>query len=328
VPVIETPNDNDQIANEDVDQLEVITDPSKIKMLGYEGKFDKIFNITTKEYLKRTPVDKLIPSTKAMIKKTGQWYLQDAGTPYTGKFIDYFMNWKKQGEGILKDGVVDGIRTVYYSNGNKRYFYSYAKGIKNGASEEYFINGKLKQKGNFADEKQIGTWQIFYSTGKLKRQSTFVNSKQDIPKDEMKFYSLLEKAETLLKDEDYAAAIKKLDAAAEINAVYADLYFYRGTAKLDKFDFDSAITDFDKAIEIEPLYKDAIGNRAFARLRKYEFKNSRTLSKTNGVTILAAKDKVPVPKEDLDKICADLNRDYELGDHKPMIVDAISRYCK
>ena len=190
------------------------------------------------------------------------------------------------------------------------------------------MNGKLKQKGSFIDEKETGLWQVFYSTGKIKRQSTFVNNKQEAPKEEIRFYTLFDKALSLMKDEDYTAAIKKLDDGAKLNPGYADLYFYRGAAKLDNFDFDNAITDLDKAIEIEPLYMEAISNRAFARMRKYEFKDSRTLSKTKEVTILATKDKAPIPKDDQDKICADLKLGYELGDRKPMITDAISRYCK
>lgn len=328
VPIIKTTAGDDEILNEDVNNLEVVTDSLKIKELGYANKFDKLIFITTKAYLSRTPQEKLIPSTKAMVRKNELWFEQNSDKPYTGAFIDYFMNGKKQGEGTLKAGLVDGKRTVYYLNGNKRYFYSYTNGIKDGASEEYFINGKLKQKGSFVNEKETGLWQVFYSTGKIKRQSSFVNNKQDVPKEEVQFYTILDKAIMLMQSEDYKGAIKKLNDAEKLNPGYSDLYFYRGTAKFDNLDFDNAIIDLDKAIEIEPLYMEAISNRAFARLRKYEFKDSRTLSKNSEVTILAAKDKVNIPKDDLDKICSDLNLSYQLGDHKPMTVDAMTRYCK
>lgn len=328
IPVIETPKDNEQLLNEDVDNLKVVTDSLQIKALGYGNKVDKVIFITTKAYSSRTPQEKLIPSTKAMVRKNELWFEKNADKPYTGAFIDYFMNGKKQGEGTLKAGLVDGMRTVYYPNGNKRYFYTYTNGIKDGASEEYFINGKLKQKGSFVNEKETGVWQVFYSTGKIKRQSSFINNKQDVPKEEVQFYTTLNKAIVLMQSEDYKGAIKKLNDAEKLNPGYSDLYFYRGTAKFDNLDFDNAIIDLDKAIEIEPLYMEAISNRAFARLRKYEFKDSRTLSKNSELTILAAKDKVNIPKDDLDKICADLNLGYELGDHKQMIVDAMTRYCK
>lgn len=328
IPVLDTPDDSEQPANDDIANLEVITSPDKIKALGYEGKLDKIIFITTKAYNFRTAEVKRIPTTANMVKVDGIWHLKNSEAPYSGRFIDYFMNGRIEGDGILKEGVIDGVRTRYYVNGNKRGFYTYTMGIENGESQEYFSNGVLKQKGSFDNRQETGLWQVYYSTGKLKRQSNFVNHKQDLPKEEIKFYDLLEKAIAMMKEENYNGAIKKLDAAALLNPAYADVYFYRGTAKLDNFNFDEAVADFDKAAELEPMYMEAISNRAFARLRKYEFKASRTLTKNSEVTILAAKDHVDIPKEDQDKICADLKLGYELGDHKPMIVDAMKRYCK
>jgi hypothetical protein len=73
---------------------------------------------------------------------------------------------------------------------------------------------------------------------------------------------------------------------------------------------------------------ESLSNRAFARLRKYEFKDSRTLSKNSGVTVLAAKDKVEIPQEEKIKICSDLKKGLELGDNKPMILDALKKYCE
>lgn len=131
-----------------------------------------------------------------------------------------------------------------------------------------------------------------------------------------------------MRENDFKAAVKKLDQAEKLNNKYSDIYFYRGTAKMNLFEFDNAIGDFDKAITLEPLYKEALANRGFARLRKYEFKDSRTLSKNSEVTILAAKDKVEIPADEKQKICSDLNRSIELGDTKPMILDAIKTYCQ
>jgi antitoxin component YwqK of YwqJK toxin-antitoxin module len=327
IPVIDTPDDAEQLDNEDIDKLEIVTDLEKIKSLGYEGKVDKIMMITTKAYATRPDDVKSIPSTKKMTRVNGLWYYKNPDQPYSGKFIDYFANGKIQGDGVLENGKVEGIRTVYYLNSSKRYFYTYSNGLENGPSEEYFINGKLKQKGIFVNKKEEGLWQVFYSTGKLKRESNFINNKQMLGKEELKFYELLSKGATHLKEGEYTNAIRKLDDAIKLNMSYADLYFYRGTAKLNNFDFDKAIDDFDQAIALEPLYMEAISNRAFARLRKYEFKDARTLSNSKKITIMAAKDMVSIPKDDLDKICADLKLGYELGDRKPMVIDAMKRYC-
>ncbi|NNU34704.1 hypothetical protein HK413_12705 [Mucilaginibacter sp. S1162] len=253
---------------------------------------------------------------------------KNSETPYSGKFIDYFINGNIRGDGEMKDGIVSGLRTVYYPNGNKNYFRNYVNGIANGYSEEYFQNGNIKQKGNFKNGKDDGLWQDFYSTGVIKRQSTFVNDKANLSKEEEKFYNLQNKAIDLMKEEDYSGAIKKLDQAEKLNSGYADLYFYRGTAKLDNPDFENAVVDLDKAIQLEPLYMEALANRAFAKIRKYEFKNGRTLSKTSEVTIMAVKDKVDIPAEEKAKICSDLNKSVELGDKKEMILDAIKNYCQ
>ena len=130
------------------------------------------------------------------------------------------------------------------------------------------------------------------------------------------------------REENYQGAVKTLDKAIELNPGYSDAYFHRGTAYFYQFKFDEAIKDYDKAIELEPLYMESLSNRAFARLRKYEFKDSRTLSKNQFVTVLASKDKVEIPKDEKEKICADLKKGYQLGNTKPMIVDAMKNYCE
>jgi antitoxin component YwqK of YwqJK toxin-antitoxin module len=327
IPVLKDPDKNSgTLKNEDVDHLEVVTNPDKIKALGYTS-IDKIIYITTKEFAKRPDEIKKIPTTKAMDRKEGVWYLKNANSPYSGKFIDYFWNGKIDEEGTLKDGLVNGMNTVYYENGNKSYFRNYLKGIANGYSEEYFPNATLKQKGSFKDGKDDGLWIEYYSTGAIKRQTNFRNLVPDMSKDEKRFYDLQNKAIELMREEDYKTAIKKLDDAEKLNGKYADIYFYRGTAKLNNLDFDNAILDFDKAIELEPLYMEALANRAFTRIRKYQFKGSRTLSKNSEVTILATKDKVEIPPEEKNKICSDLNKSVELGDDKAMILEAIKQYC-
>lgn len=328
VPIIDDPDESEgALTNNDMYTVKVVTNKDSIGNLGYTS-IDKVIFITTKEYHNRSEETKKIPTTKLMEKKDGVWYLKDTKTPYSGKFIDYFLNGKMWRDGTLKNGVVDGIRTVYYPNGNKSYFRNYLNGVSEGYSEEYFPNGNLKQKGSFKNGKDDGLWQEFYSTGAIKRQSTFVNLKPNLTKEEEKFYSLQNTSLELMKADDYKGAIRKLDQAEKLNNKYSDLYFYRGTAKLDDFDFDNAIIDFDKAIELEPLYMEALSNRAFARIRKYEFKNSRTLSKTSEVTILASKDKVEIPVDEKNKICADLKASIDLGDHNKMILEAYETYCK
>ena len=328
IPVIDDPGEElGTISPNDVDELKVVTSKSEIEKFGYPD-IDKLLLITTKEYKNRSEELKKIPSTKSMERKNNVWYLKNSDQPYSGPFIDYFFNGKKQGEGFLYGGKVDGLRTIYRVDGSKSFFRNYTNGIANGYSEEYFPNGKLKQKGSFKDGLDDGLWIDYYSTGNIKRQMMFKDTKPQFAKNEEKFYDLNDAGIALMKQEDFKSAIKKFDAAIKLSDNYSDSYFNRGTAKLDDFDFDGAVADFDKAISLEPLYMEAITNRAFARIRKYQFKNSRTLSNNNGVTIMAAKDKVDIPKDEKEKICADLNKGYELGDKNQMTIDAIKEFCQ
>jgi Tfp pilus assembly protein PilF len=113
-----------------------------------------------------------------------------------------------------------------------------------------------------------------------------------------------------------------------LDSTFADAFFSRGTIKLNDFQFDDAIADFDKALQLEPYMDVALANRAFARIRKYQFANSRTLSKNDEVTVMASADKVPIPADEQEKICDDLQKALFLGDKSKMITEALSNYCQ
>lgn len=328
IKVIEDPGEEDgTLAETDIETLTVVTNKSEIEKYGYID-LDKIIFIITKEFANRPDNIRKIPTTKQMERKDGKWYAMDSAVPYSGPFIDYYFNGKKQGDGILKEGVLDGIRTVYYQNGNKKYSRTYVNGVTHGEAVEYFPEGQVHQKGNFKNGKNDGLWQDWYSGGQLKRQTQFKDGEPLMTEDEKKLQSLFTKAMKMFDEYNYSGAAKIWSKAIELNPNFSDAYFHRGTAYLNDFKFDEAIMDYDKALELEPLYMEALSNRAFARLRKYEFKNSRTLSNRGGVTVMASKDKVDIPKEELEKICSDLAKGIHLGDNKAMILDAQKTYCK
>ena len=329
IPVVEEPKNEDLSLSQDaIHAVEVVTSKSKMEEYGYKD-LDKLIFIITREYHSRSPELKKIPSTRAMERKEGRWHLKNGSIPFTGPFIDYFLNGKKQGEGFLKNGLVEGLRTVYYPNGNKSFSRNYnANGIADGEASGYFPNGQIKNQGSFKEGKEEGTWKEWYSTGKVKRQSNFKSGKPTLTKEEEKFYSLINRSKQFFKEGDYQGAIKQLTKAIELNPEFEEAYFERGTAFLYDLKFEEAIQDFNRAIQLEPLYMKALSNRAFALIRNHEFKDSRTLNKTNGVTILATKKDVIIPEEDRNRICEDLNKAHELGDKGEMTVKAIKDYCK
>ncbi|MEL7227909.1 MAG: hypothetical protein AAGL17_24525, partial [Cyanobacteria bacterium J06576_12] len=70
----------------------------------------------------------------------------------------------------------------------------------------------------------------------------------------------------------------------------------------------------------------AYSNRAFAIIRKHEFGNSRSMSKSNGIQIIASKE-TEIPESEITKICSDLKKAVSLGDDNRMVLEALEKYC-
>lgn len=349
IPVIDDPEEGNEILQSDISDITVIKNKDTLNLLGY-GQFDGVTFIFTKEYRNRPDSLKRIPSSKQMERKNGVWLFYDV--PYTGQFIDYYYSGKKQGEGTFINGRVNGHRKMYYQNGNISVERDYSDGIENGFEIEYYEDGSLKQKGEFVNGKENGIWDMYFPNGQIKQRSNFIdgvmdgettvyystgkvlaievtkNGKTTPDKRLEKINQAMEKGHESSKKEDYKSAIKNYSKAIELDSTYAEAYFSRGTIKLNDFQFDEAIADFDKALKYEPFMEYALTNRAFARIRKYQFGNSRTISKNNDVTVLASKDKVPIPEAEQEKICSDLQKAVFLGDKSKMITEALSDYCQ
>lgn len=350
IPIIEEPKEGfGTLTENEIEKVEVIKDKKIIEIKGFKD-LDGIIYVFTKEYEKRPDSLKVIPTTKKMTKKNGAWFLKDSES-YTGKFIDYYLNGKKEGEGYLFNGKLKGKRLLFYPEGNLSDEVEYENGIENGIEKRYFKNGTLMQTGEFKNGKEIGIWQMYHPNGKLKQRTNFVNGKMDgesvsyystgeikgknnytngiYQKDKIndKLFELYNQSQVLYKQMDFKGAIKKLDAALKIEPNWSDGYFARGTMKLNNFQFEEAKADFDKTLQIEPYFTNAYGNRAFTIIRKYEFGDSRTLSKSKDVKVFATK-KVEIPELEIEKICLDLSKAVELGDTNYMVIEAYKKYCK
>ncbi len=350
IPIIDEPKEGfGTLTENEIEKVEVIKDKKIIETKGFKD-LDGIIYVFTKEYEKRPDSLKAIPTTKKMTKKNGAWFLKDSES-YTGKFIDYYLNGKKEGEGFLFNGKLKGKRLLFYPEGNLSDEVEYENGLQNGIEKRYFKNGTLMQTGEFKNGKEIGIWEMYHPNGQLKQRTNFVNGKMDgesvsyystgeikgknnyingiYQKDKIndKLFELYNQSQELYKQMDYKGAIKKLDAALKIEPNWSDGYFARGTMKLNNFQFEEAKADFDKTIQIEPFFTNAYGNRAFTIIRKYEFGDSRTLSKSKDVQVFATK-KVEIPELEIEKICLDLTKAVELGDTNSMILEAYKKYCK
>lgn len=351
VPITKNPKEGlGSLTKDAIDRIEVLKDKETIEKVGYKD-LDGIIYIFTKEYVKRPDSIKAIPTSKTMIKKNSTWYLKNSSIPYSGKFVDYYLTGKKQGEGTLFNGKLKGQRLIYYLNGNVSDAIEYDNGIANGTEKRFYQDGVLKQKGNFKNGKEVGVWEVYHPNGQLKQHINFVYGKMDgavisyystgkiksktsykngiYQKDKInnKIYTYYQQAQDLYKQGQFKSAIKKYTKCIELRENWADGYFARGNAKLNSFEFDEAIKDFDKALEIEPYFTQAYSNRAFTIIRKYEFGNKRTLSKSDNIQVIASNE-AKIPVEELVKVCADLKKAVSLGDTNWMVLEALKKHCK
>jgi antitoxin component YwqK of YwqJK toxin-antitoxin module len=351
IPIIEEPKEGFGTLNEEeIDRVLTITDKDLINSTEFKD-LDEIIYVFTKAYAQRPDSIKAIPTTNLMTKRSGAWYLKKETSPYSGPFIDYYLNGKKQGEGTLFNGRLKGKRLMYHLNGNISDEYYYDSGITNGTSRRFYEDGTLMQIGGFKNGKEVGAWEMYHPNGQLKQSSTFEKGKMEgesvsyystgeikgkntynngiyqNDKTDEKIYELYNQGQSYFKQGNFKTAIKKYSKCIELNPNWADGYFARGTAKLNNFQFDEAKKDFDKVLEIEPFYTNAYSNRAFVLIRKNEFGDSRKISKIEGVQIIATKEK-ELSKADLIKICEDLERAIYLGDRNQMVLSAAKKYCE
>lgn len=249
VPIIETPAaEESSLDPNEIADLVVIRNKDSLKMLGYE-KMDGAIFIFTKEYRNRPDELKKIPTTARMTRQDGKWFLAGNSAPYSGPFIDYFLNGKKQGEGSLKEGKLIGLRTIYYHNGHLSHEGHYVDGIENGTEKEFYADGSLRQKGDIRNGNEEGVWEMYYPNGQVKQHNTFENGKMagesltwystgkikakesivngktisDPRRDQIqKFFDKGSDAE---KNGDHRQAIKNYQKCLEIDSSYAEAYF-------------------------------------------------------------------------------------------------------
>jgi antitoxin component YwqK of YwqJK toxin-antitoxin module len=350
ITILEDPERGNEVTENDIADMNVIKNKDSLKVLGFE-KFDGAIYIYTKEYRKRSEEIKQIPSSKQMERKNGIWYYNNE--IYNGKFIDYYYSGRIQGEGILKNGKLEGLRKMYYQNGKLSVERYYTNSISDGLEKEYYEDGTLKQKGILINGKEDGVWEIYFPNGQIKQRTNFKNGIVDgestiyystgkilsvelgqngkiIPDKRLeKITQLMKKSNKSNQNNDRKSAIKYCNKVIELDSEYAEAYFSRGTLKLNEMQFDEAIADFDKALTIEPFMTFAIANRAFARIRKYEFGGDRKLLENSEVTVLASKKKAEISASEKEKICADLQKAIFLGDNNnEMVLEAEKQYCK
>ena len=55
-----------------------------------------------------------------LIQRDRVFYIRDTNKPYSGQVFSLHQNGQKKVEGTMKDGIPDGLYTIWYKNGNKK----------------------------------------------------------------------------------------------------------------------------------------------------------------------------------------------------------------
>lgn len=261
----------------------------------------------------------------------GLWTKKGEKTSYSGAFVEYFDNGKIKGEGVFKDGVLNGLRTVYEENGQKSFERNYVNGLNEGISIEYYPSGKVRQTCNFKNGKEQGICKAYYENNQVQAILNFSNGVQEgdyfeySPEGKLvsqyfftegkagyapEFVSLSKQALELSRKFDNEAAIKLYDEAIKLNPTVAQVYFNRGVSKSNHLDFEGAIKDYDKAIELNPEYMQAYGNRGNAKINQFTSKGNLD----------------PSP-EQTKSACEDFHKSVSLGDKTISTEDMIYIHC-
>ncbi|GGA83371.1 hypothetical protein GCM10011511_03040 [Puia dinghuensis] len=349
IPIVDDPEEGDDLLPNDISDMTVIKNKDSLKSVGYE-RFDGVFYIFTKAYRARPDSIKSIPSTNRMPNKDGVLYWQDQ--PYSGVFINYYLNGNRKAEGRLLKGVIGGMVVDYYPNGQMKTAKEYKAGKPDGPCKEFYPDGSLRGEGRYVEGQEDGVWHTYFPNGKIKlydiyqhgvlvdsairyysngtlEEKVMIKGGKAIPDEaHARIDALLTKSAQSYKEDDIKSAIRHVTKAIELDSGCAKCYFSRATLKLNDMQFDEAISDFDKTLAIEPYMETALANRAFARIRKYQFGNDRTILKNKDVTVLGSGKKSDISQEDKEKICGDLQQAVFLGDRAKMVLDALQEYCQ
>lgn len=341
------------ISPQDVADITYVSGRDKLKKLGWEH-MDTVFYVTTKEYRNRPDSIKRIPSLRQMKMEDSVWMINDIA--YTGKYIDYYNSGRKQSEGTLENGRLDGKVTYYFQDGTVKNVTDYKKGSIDGWSLEFYNSGDLAGKTQYVDGQMKGlneyyfptgkvrsrsivkgnsqkdTTFMYYSTGKLKGLVISINGNPVRNKKEEEIGYLYKKYNQNLEAGNIEAAYKSALELVEFDSTRAESYVKKGFTLFRKYFFDKAISEFDKALEIEPLFGEAYACRALARIHKYQSGHSGLLTKSRKKTSSGTWKLNPIPIKEQEKVCHDLQHAVFLGFTNPGISkftqEAMVYYCQ
>ncbi|WP_179344088.1 hypothetical protein [Winogradskyella ursingii] len=282
------------------------TDINEIKKLGYSN-YGKITYINTKAFLERSLELKKIPSLAQLKNKLGTWYY--GNLPYSGQFIDYYINGTKYRKGKLIKGKLEGEVKIYYESGEIEQILNYKNGLQNAQQFSYYTNGKLNNKGFYNNGSRIGTWKYnsnmgflkrkevyknnrvnnnieYYSTGKIKRTYSesigffhdkdfySIRNKLMAPKQEMINYSYYYDNKKFIESKQYIKSLNAINKLIKKQPNIDDYYVFRAFLYYINKQYNRAVKDLKKALDLEPTSEGVKKRLIIAGIKHFETNTS------------------------------------------------------
>ena len=103
-------------------------------------------------------------------------YKKGSKIPYSGIVFEKGENGKIASEVHYKNGIQDGLMTVWFENGKIAKKWNYKKGEPEGTYAEWHENGQKEQEGTYRNGKLEGLLTMWWENGQKKEERNYINN--------------------------------------------------------------------------------------------------------------------------------------------------------
>lgn len=316
IPRIVIEEDDQSLAMNEIHTYRRIGDKDSINHIFKLYGPDTLVFILTKLYMERADSLKHIPALSALyLKKDKYYFYKEDAVPYTGSYMETYLNGSKRFVGTIENGEINGYTSMFYPDGTLKYSVYYKHNKQDGIVEEYFPNGVLKRRGEMSDGKMNGIWRDWYSSGKLKEVTRYFMGQKTFMEFGADFYTAYLRAKASIDRQNYSDALGFLRDCIRIDENVDYIYLMQGTVYSLQNKHAKAIASYTKAIELEPQESSFYIARATATMRLIE-ENKENLSKLKNLAELRT------------SICDDYREAVSLGERTIPEAASMRSYCE
>ncbi len=200
--------------------------------------------------------------------------------PYTGLVKDCYSNGSVREIHFRKNGVCDGVWTMYYENGKIYETIIYKNGLKEGETKAFYKSGSTQYISSYKNDKLDGKSNHYLENGILNFSLTYVNGNLISCDGNCKEYidsylsELEQRVITFIQLEEFEEAKLTLDRLLllqnhNIKALSTRAYVYEKLA-----DYNSAEKDYTTLIKLEPDNFQYYKERGMSYLISKNYSNS------------------------------------------------------